>query len=574
MNPFEKALILALSLILLILAGILIISPTEDSFNPEAKQVSIEVTNQEQIEEIEEEKVEATIPPHLISGEKEKDSSSSRDSDADSDGEDSNSVDPTEPIDYSQEEIKQIIEDMAVGHNIPDWFLKSIIHRESTFNELLINMDDGIEGDDNWNKKREECAFTTDGYPHGVGLTQLTGWMYQGSPYPFCLDTPNNDHEPYYYAMNKDAFGEWISMEEVTILLDPFDPEQNIERFITGYAQPAFDLFSGLYDESEEETWRRVAFHWNKGMYVDYDPDATYLILYNEYVELYKEDTIEEVKVAFIGDQGLRDDSRAVLQLIEDEGVDLVMHQGDFDYADDPNAFDDQINDILGSNFPYVASIGNHDEIAWSGYEEKLQERIDRIDDLTCSGDIGVKSSCTYKGIFMVFSGIGIMGEDHESYMASELESSDATWKICSWHKVQELMQVGGKPDEVGWEIYETCREQGAIIATAHEHVYSRTHLMSHFETQEIASTSSTLTISEGETFAFVSGLAGKSIREQEDDLAANPWWASVYTETQDAKAGALFCTFNENGIEEQANCYFKDIEGNTPDEFDLISTL
>jgi hypothetical protein len=39
-----------------------------------------------------------------------------------------------------------------------------------------------------------------------------------------------------------------------------------------------------------------------------------------------------DFKVAFIGDQGLTDDSKEVLRLIRDEGAEMVLHQGDFDY--------------------------------------------------------------------------------------------------------------------------------------------------------------------------------------------------------------------------------------------------
>ncbi|MEN8161266.1 MAG: hypothetical protein ABFS41_14435, partial [Myxococcota bacterium] len=66
----------------------------------------------------------------------------------------------------------------------------------------------------------------------------------------------------------------------------------------------------------------------------------------------------EPVKIAFIGDQGLGPDPEAVLQLILDEGADAVVHSGDFDYENDPAAWDDQINGILGEEFPYFASVG------------------------------------------------------------------------------------------------------------------------------------------------------------------------------------------------------------------------
>ncbi len=287
------------------------------------------------------------------------------------------------------------------------------------------------------------------------------------------------------------------------------------------------------------------------------------------------EGTPSDFKVAFIGDQGLSSKALAVLELIKSEGADMVLHQGDFDYTDSPNAWDQQINDILGSDFPYFASIGNHDGIAWAGYQEKLEARLDRLDGVTCTGDLGVKSACTDKGVFFILSGVGMSGSGHDTFIRDQLAASYATWKICSWHYVQILMQVGDqKKNFVGWEPYEECRKGGAIVATAHEHSYSRTHLMANFETQSIASTSSTLQIEKGKSFAFVSGLGGIGIRSQNDALAANPWWAAVYTSRQSADFGALFCTFNENGVENRAHCYFKDIGGAVPDQFDLQVTL
>ena len=162
------------------------------------------------------------------------------------------------------------------------------------------------------------------------------------------------------------------------------------------------------------------------------------------------------------------------------------------------------------------------------------------------------------------------MGSNHDIFIRDALASDDSIWKICSWHKNQRLMQVGNQQDEVGWGPYEECREGGAIVATGHEHSYARTHLMDNFETQSIVSTSSTLQIEKGKSFAFVSGLGGKSTRVQNDALAANPWWAAVYTATQGANSGALFCIFSENGVRDRAHCYFKDIDGIIADEFDL----
>jgi hypothetical protein len=108
-------------------------------------------------------------------------------------------------------------------------------------------------------------------------------------------------------------------------------------------------------------------------------------------------------------------------------------------------------------------------------------------------------------------------------------------------------------------------------VATAHEHSYARTHLMDDFETQSIASTADTLVVEEGQSFVFVSGLGGHSIRRQRRD---DPWWASVYARDQDADAGALFCNFFMPGEPNRARCYFKDVDGNVPDRFELISSV
>jgi len=135
-------------------------------------------------------------------------------------------------------------------------------------------------------------------------------------------------------------------------------------------------------------------------------------------------------------------------------------------------------------------------------------------------------------------------------------------------------MQVGGKTDDTGWGVYEQSRRGGAIVATAHEHSYSRTHLMSSFETQQVASTENSFTLAqddpntpgdEGRSFAFVSGLGGRSIRNQELD---GDWWASIYTSTQGANFGALFGVFAYGGNPHLVLFYFKDIDGRRVDEF------
>jgi hypothetical protein len=263
--------------------------------------------------------------------------------------------------------------------------------------------------------------------------------------------------------------------------------------------------------------------------------------------------------------------------LIKDEGTDLVIHSGDFDYGDNPEAWDQQISEILGPTFPYFISIGNHDRNMWegsNGYQAKMQQRINQIPGVQCYGDLGVRSYCDYMGFRVILSGVGMVGESDEShatYIKEQFANDNHIWRICSWHKNMNKMQMGTKGDDTGWGVYDNCREAGAIIATGHEHSYSRTYLMSSFENQTIANQSSTLELEEGKSFAFVSGIAGKNIRNQDQNW---PWMAAVFTSDQDANFGALFCTFNINGQANRATCFFKDIDGVVPDRFELVSKL
>ena len=288
----------------------------------------------------------------------------------------------------------------------------------------------------------------------------------------------------------------------------------------------------------------------------------------------------QPLKVAFIGDQGATPAARAVLRMIKAQGADMVLHQGDFDYEDNPKMWDALISEILGADFPYFASIGNHDIKAWhgrEGYQSKLKARLSRIPAARCGGDLGVMSACRYKGLFFVLSGIGTLPNKvpddprHVEYISGQLAKTDATWRICSWHKNQRKMQPGGMNDSTGWAPYEACRKAGAIIATGHSHAYARTHLMENFRKQDVTSHSSTLVIKEGMSFAFVSGLGGHSIGRKQ---TAGEWWASTYTKDNDADHGALFCTFNTGGDPTRAECYFRDIRGRIADTFKIRNSI
>jgi uncharacterized protein (TIGR03437 family) len=276
-------------------------------------------------------------------------------------------------------------------------------------------------------------------------------------------------------------------------------------------------------------------------------------------------------KVAFFGDQGLGSDSVAVLNLVKNEGAQALVLLGDYDYINSPSAWENQLNGVLGPNYPVLGVIGNHDELRWggsTGYQQLLKNRMARAG-ITWSGDLGVQSTIRHNGITFIQVAPDVKGSGHDGYLRDQLNASDALWNVACWHKCMRKMQVGGKSDETGWGVYEESRKGGAIIATAHEHSYSRTHLLSNMQNQTVASTSNTLNITFGRTFGFVSGLGGVGIRDQE---LSGAWWASIFTSDQDADFGALFATFNVDGVANKAIFYFKDIRGRLVDRFEVIS--
>ena len=210
-----------------------------------------------------------------------------------------------------------------------------------------------------------------------------------------------------------------------------------------------------------------------------------------------------------------------------------------------------------------------------------LHDRLKKNPDAQCIGDLGVKSSCTYKGLHFIQVGPGIKDTDHSSFIQNQLKNNDHIWSVCSWAMNMNAMQTGDQSNKTGWEVYENCKNAGAIIATAHEHVYSRTKTLIDIDNQIVDhewSERNKLKIKEGSTFVFVSGVGGKNIRAQERCLpfsypyGCNGEWASIYTFEQRATYGALFCTFNVGGQPNKAYCYFKNIDGRIIDAFTITS--
>ncbi len=129
--------------------------------------------------------------------------------------------------------------------------------------------------------------------------------------------------------------------------------------------------------------------------------------------------TERNLKVAFIGDSGYGSGAEDVLRLIKAEGADIVVHSGDMWYGgendSDADKWNAMVNNILGPAYPYFSSVGNHDSGSWSHYQTLFQNRLNQIPEANCTGDLGVNSSCTYKGLFFILTGPGQKGSNHDT---------------------------------------------------------------------------------------------------------------------------------------------------------------
>ena len=126
--------------------------------------------------------------------------------------------------------------------------------------------------------------------------------------------------------------------------------------------------------------------------------------------------------------------------------------------------------------------------------------------------------NAAYKTIFRGLDIVTIKKGDTGTTINNLFGSDNHIWKVCNWHQNQNKMQVGGKGDEMGWAVYETCRQKGAIIITGHEHTYHRTKTMTNTQTQTIDSSCSgggSLCVGPGRTFVTVVGTGGTGLRAQ-----------------------------------------------------------
>merc|ERR1712167_100729 len=126
--------------------------------------------------------------------------------------------------------------------------------------------------------------------------------------------------------------------------------------------------------------------------------------------------------------------------------------------------------------------------------------------------------------------------------------------------------------------------EYGAAINNAHEHSYFRTYTMSDLSGSDNlipSNYSNDVFLERGQSYVFVQGLAGSSVRNECSDLGSNDWvasWAagngnkspnSIQSPSQSSSYGFMGCTFKPDGAN-RADCFFEDINGRRFDEYSI----
>ena len=266
----------------------------------------------------------------------------------------------------------------------------------------------------------------------------------------------------------------------------------------------------------------------------------------------------EPFTVAFVGDTIVGPATGLLYAQLVAQGVELLVHLGDMDYLPDPAAWDHQLTRFFGPSFPVLAMAGNHDMAKWHLYQRLIERRMLRSNLASvCSGETGVQQHCRVQGIHLVSGTPVDTGLDFHAYLNQTFDRINSTqpWTVCTWHNNHKLYQLTNRHDEpVPLDVYDRCRLQGAISIAGHDHIYSRTKVMSDFNSTTVSdnpdNNKTHVAIQPGESIHIISGLGGHDVDEPVVAESLNPWWETTVgrSTSPPAHAAALICTFRWNG--------------------------
>jgi len=162
------------------------------------------------------------------------------------------------------------------------------------------------------------------------------------------------------------------------------------------------------------------------------------------------------------------------------------------------------------------------------------------------------------------------------SFLKDKLSKATEDWKICAWHYYDDYYHTGKYQHNTnhvsgnGESFYDYCKEHGAIIFSAHDHVYARSKVMSEFSSKHIDEYDNKEYVNEkgdivqirkGATLNILNGAGGFEIYEEKGVQKDYPHWQKKYAlgsnRENEKKFGGLFCTFNVGGNNKKAKCEF-----------------
>eukprot|EP01064_Diplonema_japonicum_P015108 TRINITY_DN2287_c0_g1_i4.p1 TRINITY_DN2287_c0_g1~~TRINITY_DN2287_c0_g1_i4.p1 ORF type:complete len:447 (+),score=84.28 TRINITY_DN2287_c0_g1_i4:1068-2408(+) len=309
------------------------------------------------------------------------------------------------------------------------------------------------------------------------------------------------------------------------------------------------------------------------------------------------------LKIGFLGDTSDKSSAGLAYRLMRDDGVDLVMQNGDFDYTNNPKKW----GRFLDSNWfghgkeHVVMTSGNHDIKKWygsRGYQNVLYSRMSKDLRDACTGrdqslasDYGLWMSCKYQGVHMVMIGWRQLSpswprrrensttmQPAVDFIDNSFAGSTEPWRVCMWHRPEGTYQAGHRyPRAYGLsQAFDACRRNGAFIVSGHSHLYSRTKLLSSFSSRTVSPRSSPndVKLSCGESMFVVSGLGGWNRGLDKDGPAAGRSWIETrYTQSVGTETiGVLVCDLAESG--EGGECrYIMGVNATEQDSFNISST-
>jgi len=288
----------------------------------------------------------------------------------------------------------------------------------------------------------------------------------------------------------------------------------------------------------------------------------------------------KEFRLAIIGDSGAEDESREVMELTT---YDAILNLGDLDYNCEPDAYFEKVLDS-DRNYDFMAVLGNHDAVHECPAEaDKFLDNV--YNEMTSSKNKNTECefsesrfmwSCKYYNMRIIGLTPGISGankrDEQLEFLKKHLSESNEDWKICAWHFYDKYYHTGKYPDDGNIvsgsyeSFYDYCKDHGAIIFSAHDHVYARTRVMSQFSEPVIdqfddKTGEDIVQIRKGATIDILNGAGGWEMYIEQGEQKDYKWWQKKYAKGSNGEFeksyGGLFCNFNVGGNKDKAQCEF-----------------